>query len=591
MQRTFFAPPRELEPEELYCTVERGVAVAERTRVTLDPHATVTTDTYFGRFPAGYWQSWTRADTVTVRVAGRGKGRVRLIASDSMGRPRAVESGRVSGTDTLELTSRLDRFTDGGGLSLEISSDAADFVVEDVRWAMTGEVRERDAVVVICTYNRADDCLATLRTLAADDACLACLTTVYVVDQGSDPVESRDGFAALTGQLGAKLRYLRQPNLGGAGGFTRGLYEATAGADWPYVLLMDDDIVLEPDTVLRMISFASRTEKPLIVGGQMLQLLHPNRLHVAAEHADLPRLRAGRPVPGAVNDADLTNNRQDARLDAEYNAWWSCLIPPEVLADVGYPLPIFFQWDDIEFGLRARAAGHRTVTLPGAGVWHADFAWKDWDDWARYFSLRNALIVSALHGEFDVPATARFLFAELWRYLVSMRYGLALTLIIAVEDFLRGPEVLADGGAQAASAIRKLRAEHLETVVQPTCGAPGLPMVPAAPTPSRPGLVLAKRAVWQVLGRARGGATIADRYSEWWHVSLFDTAVVTDPSQSGVRLRRRDPALLRALARRGTRTLYRFTRAAPRAGARYRAAMPDLTSRANWQRLFGQTEE
>ncbi|HVW40586.1 MAG TPA: glycosyltransferase [Amycolatopsis sp.] len=591
VQRTFFAPPRELEPSELYCSIERGVAVAERTRVTLDPHATVTTDTYFGRFPASYWQGFTRVDSVTVRVAGQGAGRIRLIASDSNGRPRAVDSGRISGADAVELTARLDKFTDGGDLWLEITTGAGLLVVDDARWTVGGEVRERDAVVVICTYNRADDCVATLGTLAADDECVAGLAGVYVVDQGSDPVESREGFAPLRQKFGRKLTYLRQPNLGGAGGFTRGMYEATAGQDWPYVMLMDDDIVLEPDTVLRMTGFASRTEKPLIVGGQMLQLLHPNRLHVAAEHADLPKLRAGRPVADAIHDADLTKDRQDVKVNAEYNAWWSCLIPPEVLADIGYPLPIFFQWDDIEFGLRARAAGHRTVTLPGAGVWHADFAWKDWDDWARYFSLRNALIVSALHGEFDVRATARFLFAEMWRYLVSMRYGLALTLIIAVEDFLRGPKVLTDGGAQAAASIRKLRAEHPETVVQPTCGAPDLPVVPTAPRPSKPGLVLVKRAVWHLLGRARGGATIADRYSEWWHVSLFDTAVVTDPSQNGVRLRRRDPALLRALAWRGARTLYRFTRRAPQAGARYRAAMPDLTSRANWRRLFGQTEE
>ena len=587
VQRSFFAAPRELEPEELYCRVERGMAVAERTRLTLEPHATVTTDTYFGRFPASYWQSWTRADAVTARVAASGAGRIRLIASDSGGRPRAVDSRRVSGADTVELTARLDRFTDGGALWLEITTEAGELVVGDVRWQVAGEVRDRDAVVVICTYNRADDCMVTLGTLAADDECVAGLAGVYVVDQGSDPVESRDGFAALRRTLGDKLTYVRQPNLGGAGGFTRGMYEATAGRDWPYLVLMDDDIVLEPDTVLRMIAFASRTERPVVVGGQMLQLLHPNRLHVAAEHADLPKLRAGRPVTGAVHDADLTKNRLDARLDAEYNAWWSCLIPPEVLADIGYPLPIFFQWDDIEFGLRARDAGHRTVTLPGAGVWHADFAWKDWDDWARYFSLRNALIVSALHGAFDVRATAGFLFAELWRYLVSMRYGLAVTLITAVDDFLRGPEVLADGGAQAAAAIRKLRAEHLETVVHPTCGAPDLPTVPAAPTPSKPGLVLVKRALWHLLGRSRGGATIADRYSEWWHVSLFDTAVVTDPSQNGVRLRRREPALMRALAWRGARTLYRFTRRAPRVGARYRAAMPELTSRANWQRLFG----
>ncbi|WP_210717203.1 glycosyltransferase [Amycolatopsis acididurans] len=587
VQRTFFAPPRELEPAELYFQAERGIAVAERARLVLDPHATATTDTYFGRFPASYWQSWTRIDEVSVRVAVEGAGRVRLLASDSAGRSRAVDSVRFSSGGDVELRAKLDRFADGGALWLEFTTGAAPLVAGEVRWHVQGPVRERDAVVVMCTHNRADDAMVTLTTLAGDAECLARLATVYVVDQGNDPVASRDGFAALRQSLGGKLNYLRQPNLGGAGGFTRGMYEATAGQQWPYVVLMDDDIMLEPETVLRMIAFASRTDEPAIVGGQMLQLLHPDRLHVDAEHVDLPNLRAGRPVADAVHDADLTEKSQHTRLDAGYNAWWCCLIPPEVITDVGYPLPIFFQWDDIEYGLRARAAGHRTVTLPGAGVWHADFAWKDWDDWARYFSLRNALIVSALHGEFDVRDTARFLFAELWRYLVSMRYGLAVTLITAVEDFLRGPSVLQDGGAQALGAIRKLRAEHLETVTHPISGAPDLPVAPAGPTPSRPGLVLVKRAAWHVLGRSRGGATIADRYSEWWHVSLFDTAVVTDPSQSGVRMRRRDPALMRALALRGARVLYRFLRRAPRARERYRASFPELTGRANWKRLFG----
>ena len=49
------------------------------------------------------------------------------------------------------------------------------------------------------------------------------------------------------------------------------------------------------------------------------------------------------------------------------------------------------------------------MTLPGAGVWHADFAWKDWDEWHRYFNLRNALITAALHSEFPVRRIAGML--------------------------------------------------------------------------------------------------------------------------------------------------------------------------------------
>ena len=83
------------------------------------------------------------------------------------------------------------------------------------------------------------------------------------------------------------------------------------------------------------------------------------------------------------------------------------------------------------------------MTLPGAGVWHADFAWKNWDDWSRYFAFRNALITAALHSDFDRQSIVDHLAGLLTDYVVSMRYGLAELTIKAIEDFLRGPEVLA----------------------------------------------------------------------------------------------------------------------------------------------------
>jgi galactofuranosylgalactofuranosylrhamnosyl-N-acetylglucosaminyl-diphospho-decaprenol beta-1,5/1,6-galactofuranosyltransferase len=592
VQRTLFAPPRDLEPIELYYSIQQGTALAERTRLAIDPHTRVDTNTYFGRFPATQWQRWTDTGQVQLLARVHGSGRLSLLASDGDGQSRVVENVAVSAPAPkwVELRADLNRFADGGALWLEAFTGREGLTLSDVGWHVAGPEHSRAAAVVFCTFNRADDCLVTLRTLADDQACLDRLDAVYVVDQGTDTVASRDGFAAVSRALGAKLHYLRQPNLGGAGGFTRGLYEATSGADadqWPYVVLMDDDIMLEPDSMLRMIGLAELAAEPVLVGGQMLQLLHPQRLHVGAEYADLARLRAGRPMPGAVHDADMTEYHQDIRVESEYNAWWSCLIPPEAIAGIGYPLPVFFQWDDIEYGLRARAAGYPTVTLPGAGVWHADFAWKDWDDWPRYFSVRNALIVSALHGEFDVARTTRFLAGELCRYLVSMRYGLALTLIVAIEDFLSGPGVLTDGGQRAVAGVRRLRAEYAETRVRPANHSPRPPGVRPGPEPSKPELVLMKRLAWHALGKSRGEASVAARDNEWWHVSLFDTAVVTDPSQEGVKIRQRDPASLRTLALRGAQVLYRFSRQARRARQDYGAAMPELTGRANWARLFG----
>ncbi|MGH3787371.1 MAG: glycosyltransferase [Pseudonocardiaceae bacterium] len=592
VQRTFFAAPFPEAPDDLYsCGGVRGT----RERVVIAPHAQLSTNTYFGRFPASYWQRWTDATQVEVSMITRGTGRISVRASDTAGDARTVATVAVEGAqhEQVRFTARIDRFVDGGAMWLEASTGEAELVLDAVRWSVAKPQRVHPVAVVICTYNRADDCLHTLGTLSLDDTALSVVDAIYVVDQGNDTVDSRPGFADVQRALDSKLHYLRQPNLGGAGGFTRGLYEVTEldSTGPAHILFMDDDIMLEPDTVVRLTTFANCATAPTIVGGQMLYLLHPNQLHVGAEATDLTVLRAGLPVRDALVQSDLTTKRQEIRVDAQYNAWWACLVPSQVVAAIGYPLPVFFQWDDIEYGLRAHAHGYPTVTLAGAGIWHADFHWKDWDDWSRYFSLRNSLIVNALYGQPNPTGTARFLLGQLLLYIASMRYGLAATLIMAVEDFLAGPDVLHDGGIEAAAAVRKLRAEYPETTRHPARGIPGIPsteipVTTALPAPSRPALVLAKRLIKQLLALPKASAAINARDSHWWHVSLFETAAVTEPSQEGMRLRRLDRNLMRKLTVRGLRVLTRFVREQSRLRRQYRAAMPELTSRQNWQRLF-----
>jgi galactofuranosylgalactofuranosylrhamnosyl-N-acetylglucosaminyl-diphospho-decaprenol beta-1,5/1,6-galactofuranosyltransferase len=578
--------------------------------MVIAPGSRVTTDTYFGRFPASYWQRWTVVDQMEVELLATGSGTVTLIVSDSAGDTRIVTAHELDGADhaSVKFTQRLDKYLDGGSFWLDISTgDDAELVIEQLRWTVAPPAELRPTAIVICTFNRADDCVNTLQSLAADPDTLDVLDAVYVVDQGTDTVMSRPGFPDVEKALDGRLRYLQQPNLGGAGGFTRGLYEVTevSHGEHANVLFMDDDVVLDPEIAIRMTAFANRTSEPTIVGGQMLRLLHPTTLFAGAEYADFPNLTPGKVVDNALDDADLLGeeededgiptgrlNRGDRRVDADYNAWWSCLIPAEIVAAIGYPLPLFFQWDDVEYGYRARNNGYATVTLPGAGLWHLDFDWKDVDKWGEYFAIRNAMIVATLQPGFDPRRTARSLVARITRSLVSMRYGLAATVIKAIEDYLEGPRILADGGVQAAAEIRKLRAEYPDTVLHAPLDVPGLgagqrPMVQAGPTPSLNRLVLLKRLVYLMLGKTVheiGSVPYAD--AKWWHLSQFKTAVVTDASQDGVRVLHRDREMVLQLTKRGGKAIRRLMAESAQVKASYLAAVPELTSRKNWERLF-----
>ncbi len=601
VQRGMFAGPTALVPLDLYAEVLRGTARRERDRVRLTPGTHVTTNTYWGRFHATYWQRWTAVPEVRVELRASGRGRVWLMASDTNKVARAVDVADVDADGAhVVLAGRVDRFVDGGGMWVEMATETDEMTVADVRWSVAHPEPLRPTSITICTFNRVEDCLNTLAALLDDPFARGCVADVRVVDQGTDPLQGRDRFAGIAEAFGEQLRYQRQPNLGGAGGFTRGLFEATAGdpADDHDVLLMDDDVLLDPEIVVRLVGFAACTTHPTIVGGQMLNLLHPGHVHITAEYARPEELTVGLPVPGAIaegfllgrDDRDLPTV-QDRRVDTEYNGWWSCLIPAAIVRAVGYPLPLFFQWDDVEFGYRAREHGFPTVSLPGAGVWHADFGWKDWDEWHRYFNQRNGLITASLRTGFDRRTVTTTVTTLLGKYLVAMQYGLAATLLQAVEDFLDGPDILADGSASAAAEIRRIRAAYPETAAVPVSELPldfrETQVHLASDEPTRMLLTWVKRAVFQASGRVPfRSAMVPAGEAHWWHVSLFERAVVTDMAETGVRVRTRDRERLRELSRRSVRTLRRLHAEGPQVARRWRDAAPQLTSRENWARLY-----
>lgn len=597
VQRGVFTGPTPRVKDELYASITSGSAHRERFELRLDKGAVVDTDTYFGRFAASYYQRWTTVTEVEVSFAydAAGVSLALLRGSDSGGNTRTIATVEVDGAGTARLSAKLDMFLDGGSLWLEFRAVDGALGVRECEWTVPAPAVIRPAAIAICTFNRAQDCADTVAAIAGDEQMCVGIDAVYVVDQGTDHVSERESFAATADKLGDKLVYLRQPNLGGAGGFTRGMYEVTAVNEHANVILMDDDILCEPETVLRMNAFANVTTEPTLVGAQMLYLMNPQNLHVSAEEADLGKLRAGRWAANSLHDANLIKKRQEKRVDAGYNAWWSCLIPAEVVSRIGLPIPMFFQWDDIEYGIRARAAGFVTVTLPNAGVWHADFHWKDRDDWAKYFSVRNSLIVAALHSDFDTKSLSVTLGREISQYLVSMQYGLAHTTLRGIEDFLAGPDVLQDGGQAVLGAIRKERARFPETVKHPANDVPGIRSSDlvtrvAGPEPdsAREDLVLAKRVAMQWLGRTQHGiANIPAADAHWWHVSLFDHAVVTDAAQSGVRVRRRDKDLAKEITARMAALLKQFREQGATVQQRYRDALPELTARENWARLYG----
>ena len=202
--RGLFTGPSAQVPDNMYARIISGKAHRERNALYLEHGATVDTNTYFGRLPASYFQRWTIATEVQLKLTFDASGPATLLlrASDAGGTERTVTSREVDGTGTALLSAGLNEFVDGGALWMECRAVGGPLRITDLEWTVPGPETIRPAAIAICTFNRSDDCATNLATVAGDKSLLAGIDAVYVADQGTDAVETRQLFQDVAAPLG-----------------------------------------------------------------------------------------------------------------------------------------------------------------------------------------------------------------------------------------------------------------------------------------------------------------------------------------------------------------------------------------------------
>jgi galactofuranosylgalactofuranosylrhamnosyl-N-acetylglucosaminyl-diphospho-decaprenol beta-1,5/1,6-galactofuranosyltransferase len=585
----------------------RRVRALSRTSARVPEQTEVSFAAYFNAFPASYWRRWTALRGVHLRLDVEGAGRVDVYRSKPDATQIHVHGELVEGRRELDIELDLTPFEDGGWYWFDLSTEDSELIVHSGGWHAPVAAPGRAAVTIgMPTFNRPTDCVATLRAIGEDELVRSIVTTVVIPDQGANKVRDQDGFAAAQAMLGERLRIIDQPNIGGSGGYARVMYEALETGDCEQILYMDDDIVLEPDSILRAVAFSRFARHPMLVGGQMLQTQARSRLHAWGEIVDRERMRWNK-APGTEYDHDFAQRslRQTAwmhrRTDVDYNAWWMCLIPRTVAEHIGLPLPLFIKWDDVEYGLRAREAGYPTATVPGVAIWHMSFADKDdATDWQAYFHLRNRLVGAALHGTSDRP-TVMLLdsLKHALRHALAMEYSTLALQEMAIRDFLAGPQVLFDKLPTALGEVRACCAEFPDGQVVdsqelplPTRGQLDVQRMLVAPTnPVTIGATLLKRLAHQLRpvdaqAHHRPQLSLARQDARWFVLSGLDGVTVSTSDGRGVTYRKRDPRAFRSMLARSVALHRELAREFPRLRTLYLDAAPALTDRTGWKRIF-----
>lgn len=433
-------PRTETTEPLLYVRTEGDVTFANDA-AQLRTGAELSFDTSFGVFAAGRWKRLSIVDSLQVTVNAVGSGRIELVGVTSrvagllMHEEIVVSAGiSPSGKTTLDVPDFAK--SPIGSYFVRISAEQSDVVVSGGQWTTkTQAPREVRLSLSITTFNRQDYVKPTVAKVLHLVESLDSLRNnmrILVVDNARN--------IKFDTAPNAPITVVPNPNLGGAGGFARGIIYLRDEGWSTHVLLMDDDITLEPEALVRTFAlFTFARDAKLCIHGAMLS---EEQAWMQFEAGSKYRWRSLYPLRAIGREDDLRERKLALRDVREkkfaYTAWWYTAFPISITRD--NPLPVFVRGDDVAFGLMH--TGEHSVTMNGVIVWHADFGLKN-NPSSLYYEKRNFAIIDTLvfdnHHWWHL---ARRFIALCFRNLFSMRYASVEYMIRGVRAYLAGPQAL-----------------------------------------------------------------------------------------------------------------------------------------------------
>lgn len=247
-------------------------------------------------------------------------------------------------------------------------------------------------IAVVVTYNRLQLLQRNIAALRAN----APLDRIIVVDNGCT-----DGTAEWLddeAQADGRLTVVHQDNVGGSGGFFRGISEACLmGAEW--VWCMDDDVFPHADCLEHLLPHTADPQVALLAPRRLMDgepftndftgydFTHPFRSLYTG------KLRKHRPLPTEPTPIAGT-------------AFEGPLIRASAVARVGLPnKDLFIFCDDTDYCLRLHQAGYRLLSIPDALMDKQRFFSTDsWAErnrkkkWKRFYQVRNSTYLNHHYG-------------------------------------------------------------------------------------------------------------------------------------------------------------------------------------------------
>lgn len=465
--QTLLWPELEISTERnLYVKLNGIAAYAQSTKsLVFGPGGEADFGTAANMFNLGKWRRHCDLSDLRLRLEGAGKFELVVYQASAerswdrlLNDVIELQQGQPFGVDLAPLL-RPDPL---GVIFFRLRAIGEGRLITAIWQTRQAPKREPKLVLSITTFKREEAVQASVARFEAfmKTTHLAPHLHLVVVDNGRSAEVAPSAHITLIGN----------ENLGGSGGFARGLLETEArGAS--HCLFMDDDASVHMGALERVWALlAYSTASNTAVAGALLSARH--RWAVWESGAIFDRVCRPLYMGTDLRDIDQVIKMECASTPKApfnlYGGWWFFAFPVE---HAKYrPFPFFVRGDDVSFSI---VNDFDIVTLPGVySSQDSDFSDKETLQ-TRYLDLRSHLAHHLALPTMDI-GRFRTLTIPAWFFMSSLaqcHYETLATINLAVEDVLRGPTFFAANAdmADRRAAIGKIR--KTETWV-PLHGAP-----------------------------------------------------------------------------------------------------------------------
>jgi galactofuranosylgalactofuranosylrhamnosyl-N-acetylglucosaminyl-diphospho-decaprenol beta-1,5/1,6-galactofuranosyltransferase len=596
--------------------------IKNRETIQVAPKKRLNFCTYFNAFPAAHWFRLTDVKKIRLALETTGPAKVYVYRSNARGKSSLIKAEESKDAHKFTIDFKLDGFFGGGMVWFDVENIGtrnmeaknASWQVEEKSFPSRNEGKSGTLSIAMTTFNRPTYCMNQLKRMSRAPETLKHVDSIYVIDQGNNLVQDQIGFEGVKKALGGRLQIIRQGNIGGSGGFSRGMYETIKAGKSRYVMLLDDDAISEPECILRAAQFGDFTKKPTIVGGAMFNLDDRCVLYAEGENFDRYSATFGHSPEGRkLNHNFNTSTYRDTPsfhtfVETDYSGWWMNLIPVTIMKEIGLAMPVFIKYDDVEYPIRAKESkgNYSITTLPGVALWH--IAWHDKAPdrtWETYFETRNGLLAAILHtGGKAGKGAATLLFKNNLKSLLLMSYSSVVLRLKAVDDLYKGPDYISDTIAQKRPEMVKIKSQYTDGVVEknpdkfpePYNFPLKKPLAGGIPTRPTNSISTSKRLLKNILRNAfippvkeaysRPEVYIDGKFPFQWKFEAYDSVIFSMPDGQSAAWHKRNPKLFRKLLKDSWNMYKRLKEDYPKLRSLYKGS--DFTSIERWERIFAE---